>query len=211
MFYFNGNNLLKSSILQGLEHCFTTRGVSVEDLGFVNLIHPTQTHSANVAFVKPGVADYPDTDALVLDGPGAVYLKFADCTPVILYNRTSGAAAVAHAGWRGTAQKIVQRTVEMLGKGEIAAAVGPAICGKCYDVGEEVFERLAPVQGEFERRDGKIFVDLKSINARQLREAGVNEVDICPYCTCCNNDLFYSYRKENGTANRHYAVIRLTI
>ena len=179
-------------------------------MGWENLIHPTQTHSANVAFAKPGVIDYPDTDALVLDNfEQTVYLRFADCTPVILYNRTKNIAAVAHAGWRGTAQKIVQRTVEMLGEGEIVAAIGPAICMNCYDVGQEVFERLAPAAGEYERRDGKIFVDLKAINAHQLREAGVKEVDICPYCTCCNNDLFYSYREENGTQNRHYAVIRL--
>lgn len=205
MFYFSPNKLLKSSVLDGLEHCFTTRGVSIEDLGWGNLIHPTQTHSANVVFAKPGVVDYPDTDALLLDNfEQTVYLQFADCTPVILYNKTKNIAAVAHAGWRGTAQKIVQRTVEMLGKGEIVAAIGPTICAKCYDVGEEVFKQL-----KHEQRGGKFFVDLKAINARQLREAGVKEIDICPYCTCCNNDLFYSYRKENGTQNRHYAVIRL--
>ena len=52
-------------------------------------------------------------------------------------------------------------------------------------------------------------VDLKGINARQLQEVGVEKIDICPYCTSCNNDLFFSYRKENKTTNRHSAVIKL--
>ena len=52
-------------------------------------------------------------------------------------------------------------------------------------------------------------VDLKRINARQLEEIGVEKIDICPYCTSCNNDLFYSYRKENGTKERHYAVMMI--
>ena len=52
-------------------------------------------------------------------------------------------------------------------------------------------------------------VDLKRINVRQFEEIGVSKIDICPYCTSCNNDLFYSYRKENGTTERHYAMLQL--
>ena len=52
-------------------------------------------------------------------------------------------------------------------------------------------------------------VDLKQINKRQLEEFGVSKIDLCPYCTSCNNDLFYSYRKENGTTERHYAILML--
>ena len=64
-------------------------------------------------------------------------------------------------------------------------------------------------QGLFEVRNGENFVDLKAINKRQLEEAGLKEIDVCPYCTVCNNDLFYSYRKENRTKNRHHAVLKL--
>ena len=60
-----------------------------------------------------------------------------------------------------------------------------------------------------EIRQGNIYVDLKGINKRQLEEAGVKEIDVCPYCTVCNNELFFSYRKENATTNRHSAVIKL--
>ena len=57
--------------------------------------------------------------------------------------------------------------------------------------------------------DGKIYVDLKNINKKQLVELGITKVDICPYCTCCNNEYFYSYRKENRTNLRHSAVLKL--
>ena len=92
---------------------------------------------------------------------------------------------------------------------DIIAVIGPAISICCYEVSEEVRDKLLETvkdsSGLYENRN----VDLKKINSRQLEEIGVKNIDICPYCTSCNNDLFYSYRKEKGTANRHYAVLRL--
>ena len=66
-------------------------------------------------------------------------------------------------------------------------------------------------EGLFEIREGNIFIDLKGINKQQLIESGVKptNIDICPYCTVCDNNLFFSYRKENATTNRHSAVIKL--
>lgn len=91
----------------------------------------------------------------------------------------------------------------------IIALIGPAIGLCCYEVSEEVRDKLlSTVQNStdlyIERN-----VDLKKINARQLEENGVNKIDICPYCTSCCSDLFYSYRKENCTQNRHFAVLQL--
>ena len=95
----------------------------------------------------------------------------------------------------------------------ISAAIGAAISMCCYNVGEDVFEQLKSTVSDFsdlyEEREGKIFVDLKRINARQIEECGINKIDIAPYCTCCNNDSFFSYRKENATTNRHSAVLKL--
>ncbi len=95
----------------------------------------------------------------------------------------------------------------------IKCAIGPAIGFCCYNVGEDVLNNLMATVSDtknlYEIRNGEIFVDLKNINRRQLEEAGVKEIDVCPYCTVCNNDLFYSYRKENGTKNRHHAVLKL--
>ena len=65
--------------------------------------------------------------------------------------------------------------------------------------------------GLYKFRDGKIYVDLKEMNKRQLMEEGIKEenIDVCPYCTSCDNNLFYSYRKEGATTNRHSVIIKL--
>ena len=219
-----------SDLLPQLEHFFTTRDTNVDENRTVicnylriepeNLINPTQTHSSNVDFAKVGVTDYPDTDALILDNSEqALYLRFADCTPVILYNKKTNIAAIAHAGWRGTAEKIVVKTVQKMidnnsDTDDIYAVIGPAIGICCYEVGNEVIEKMKNTISDYE---GVItddnHIDLKGINARQLKEAGVLEknIDICPFCTSCRNDIFYSYRKENGTPYRHNAVIKLGV
>lgn len=224
MFYFdevNGKKVLKSTILDGVNHFFTTRGYGINDMGLENLVHPTQTHTSNVEVAEVGKFDYPDTDGMILtNNEQTIYLNFADCTPLIFYDFENKIGALAHAGWRGTAGMIGVKTVEKMvreyhSKPEnIKCAIGPAIGFCCYNVGEDVCKQLVatvknPV-GLFEIRNGEIFVDLKAINKRQLEELGVAEIDTCPYCTVCDNDLFYSYRKENGTKNRHCAVLKIS-
>lgn len=185
-----------------------------------NFISPTQTHSVNIEIAKSSQKDYPDTDGLILtDKNLAIFLNFADCTPIILYDGKQNIGAVSHAGWRGTAGKIGALTVEKMvtefnsNPKDLIALIGPTIGFCCYNVGEEVYEKLSETvsyfKGLYEIREGKIFVDLKNINKRQLEEAGVEKIDVCPYCTVHNNDLFYSYRNENGTTLRHSAVLKL--
>ena len=215
MFYFDdfyGQKVLKSSCLSEITAFFTTReGVNLDELRASRVLSPVQTHSDNIEVVDER-NEYPNTDGLILTKPNeAAYLRFADCTPLIFYDKKQKIAAISHAGWRGTAQKIGVKTVEKMNSNpkDIIALIGPAISICCYEVSEEVRDTLLQTvqnqDGLFKGRN----VDLKSINARQLEEIGVREIDICPYCTSCNNDLFYSYRKENGTPNRHFAVAML--
>lgn len=238
MFYFdkiNGKTVLKSDFLEDITAFFTTRESVIktkepefenlveenkkmfrEYLQVTELVSPSQTHSANVDFAVIGKTDYPETDALILDNKKqAVFLNFADCTPVILYDKKQKIAAISHAGWRGTAQKIAPETVKVMKSDpeDIIAVIGPAISLCCYNVGDDVFKQLKSTvknfDGMFKIKDGKKFVDLKAINARQLEEIGADKIDICPYCTYCDNDMFFSYRRENATTNRHSALIKL--
>ena len=84
-----------------------------------------------------------------------------------------------------------------------------------YDFFEEVLQKTRATvknfEGLFEIREGNIFIDLKGINKQQLIESGIKStnIDVCPNCTVCDNNLFFSYRKENATTNRHSAVIKL--
>ena len=225
MFYFdelNGYKILRSDLIdkgvnKKVNAFFTTRGENIpisNDLA-KRIITPEQTHSDNVKIVDER-NEYPDTDGLILTIPDtAIYLRFADCTPLIFYDSKQNIGAISHAGWRGTAAKIGVKTIlKMVEKfntnpKDIIAIIGPAISLCCYEVSEEVRDKLLSTvnntDGLYKNRN----VDLKKINARQLEESGVEKIDICPYCTSCNNDLFYSYRKENGTKERHYAVMKL--
>ena len=214
MFYFdeiNGKRVLKSSFLSNA--FFTTRGFNPGDIpeNGGRVIRPEQTHSDHVEFVDERL-EYPDTDGLILTNTNdTIYLRFADCTTLIFYDKKQNIGAVSHAGWRGTAASIGVKTIRKMKSNpqDIIAVIGPAISICCYEVSEEVRDKLLETvkdsSGLYENRN----VDLKKINSRQLEEIGVKNIDICPYCTSCNNDLFYSYRKEKGTANRHYAVLRL--
>ena len=214
MFYFedfNGTKIMKSDMLTEVTAYFTTRG-EVSFLESKRIIHPTQTHSDHVEIVDERI-DYPDTDGLILTNTeDTIYLKFADCTPLIFYDKENKIGAVSHAGWRGTAAKIGVKTINKMSANfgtkpeNIVALIGAAISICCYEVSEEVRDTLlATVENPIGLYEGRN-VDLKGINAQQLREIGVKNIDVCPYCTSCNNDLFYSYRKENGTKERHLAV-----
>ena len=241
MFYFdeiNGKKILKSDILKA-EHFFTTRDCCIQSqdaeyesivtsnkklickyLRVEKLISPCQTHTSHIETAQKDKDFYPDTDGLIIKDKGlAVFLNFADCTPVIIYDNVKNIGAVSHAGWRGTAGKIAAKTVQKMinnfscNPKDITAVIGPAISMCCYNVGFDVYEKLKSTVNNFEGlseiREGNIFVDLKGINARQLEEIGVQQIDICPYCTCCDNNMFFSYRKENATTNRHSAILKL--
>lgn len=187
-----------------------------------NLISPIQTHSGNVNIAKENKFNYPNTDGLILtDKNLAIFLNFADCTPLIFYDEKQNIGAVSHAGWRGTVQKIAQITVQKLineynsNPKDISVLIGPAICGKCYEVGEEIYNQLLQtitIHQPYSLNIGKenYYIDLKEINKKQLAELGIEKIDVCPYCTCCDNEYFFSYRKENGTTLRHSAVLKLS-
>lgn len=244
MFYFeklNGKTVMKSDLLKNVDHFFTTRESVIKtkeealenlaaenkkmfcevlNLEPQNFVNPSQTHSANIEIAVPSKTSYPECDGLILTNKTqGIFLNFADCTPIIIYDEKQNIGAVSHAGWRGTAGKISSLTIQKLVRefnsnpSDLKALIGPAISICCYNVGEEVLEKLLSTiknpEGTFEERNGEFYVDLKEINRRQMEEEGVLKIDVCPYCTVCDNDLFFSYRKENGTTNRHSAILKL--
>lgn len=219
----NGKNVYYSTLLENfpIKHFFTTRELIVkENLNLIvnylkipieNIIHPHQVHSDNIEFVTDK-KEYPDCDALILNKSNfAIYLNFADCTPVILYDTEQNIVAIAHAGWRGTAQKIAPKTVLKMKSNpkNIIALIGPCIGFECFETYDEALSQL---KNSVKNQEGLFkdnFADLKNINKRQLEEIGVEKFDIIPFCTVCDNDKFFSYRKENKTKLRHSAVVKL--
>ncbi len=134
----------------------------------------------------------------------ALAVGIADCVPVFIAHE-SGVVGLLHSGWRGTAARITAKAIDAFGRYGIAAAelavhLGPAICGRCYEVSAEVREQLT---GQPTIRPGN--VDLRSLIAEQASTAGVRRVTVDASCTRCDNDRFFSHRA--GDAGRQVAVI----
>jgi polyphenol oxidase len=134
----------------------------------------------------------------------AVAVTIADCVPVLIAH-PGGAVAALHSGWRGTAARIVERGITaMTGRGlrasELRMHLGPAICGRCYEVSPEVIARLTGESAASNRP-----VDLRALIASHARALGVREIGISPRCTRCDNDRFYSHRA--GDRGRQVSII----
>jgi polyphenol oxidase len=134
----------------------------------------------------------------------ACAVTVADCVPVFIAH-PSGAVALLHAGWRGTAARIVEKGIGRLvdlgfDAADLRVHLGPAICGRCYQVGPDVFEQLTGWQTIRNRN-----VDLRALLAEQAKESGVRQLSASPHCTRCDNDRFFSHRA--GDAGRQVAVI----
>ena len=148
-----------------------------------------------------------DADGHVTDIPGtALAVTVADCTPVLIAH-PRGAIAALHAGWRGTAAGILDEGLDALDAmgytpSECAVALGPAICGSCYEVGPEV---LSAVQGTPATAKG--YLDVRAVLAGQARARGITQLHVDRACTRCDNDRFYSHRA--GDAGRQLGVIAL--
>lgn len=165
---------------------------------------------------------FPETDATITNVPGVMLTSLhADCIPVWLYDSANHAAGVAHAGWRGTradiAAKTVQRMAEEFGTRpeDVTAVIGPGISMCCFEVGREVYESFAEMLpesvDEFSHDDGngKFHMDLKGINRKLLERAGAGRILVTDLCTFCEEDLFFSYRRDGGITGRMCAGICL--
>jgi hypothetical protein len=134
----------------------------------------------------------------------AMAVTIADCVPVFIAH-PRGTTAILHSGWKGTAARITSRAIHSLTSSGLRAAdlvvhCGPSICGQCYEVSPEVYQRLTGA-----RVSSPTTVDLRALIADHARAAGVREVSISHWCTRCHNDRFYSHRA--GDAGRQVAVI----
>lgn len=146
-------------------------------------------------------------------------VRAADCVPVLLASRSGAVFAAVHAGWRGIAAGIAGASVRALAVAgarpdEIVAGLGPAIGPCCYEVGPEVVEGIARTgvaRDRFVRAGerGGVRVDLHGALAAQLEGAGLpaGAVDPAPWCTRCRGDLFFSYRRDGGSAGRLMGLI----
>lgn len=189
------------------------------------LIIPRQTHSLNIAVITesgPYDLSFDDIDGLVTDRHDiALCVNTADCVPVLLCDPVARVCAAVHSGWRGTVGRIVARAVEAMGSlgavpAHIHAAMGPAICAGCFEVGVEVADRFRQefpfVPAIVIERDGsKPHVDLAEAIRATLIDAGLPTGNIAmpPACSRCNPDQYFSARRLGVNSGRTLSVVRL--
>lgn len=147
---------------------------------------------------------------------------YADCVPIFFLDPKIKAIGLNHAGWKGTVKKIGGKTVKNMIKefnsspSNIIVGIGPSIGSCCYEVDEKVikeFKNSYKNSSIFinDKGNGKYMLNLWEANKISLLEAGIKEenITISNICTRCNNELFYSYRGEDGTTGRMAAIIKL--
>jgi hypothetical protein len=166
-----------------------------------------QVHGGAVARAAGGGL-VGDADVIVTTVPGQpLAVVTADCLPVVLYDPTAGALAVAHVGWRGTVGRTARAAVDALTAlgaepARTLALIGPSIGPCCYEVDGAVIDPLQAAIGPVDawvvpRAAGKWMLDLWAVNASELAAAGLRSANIANarLCTSCRTDLFYSYRR----------------
>ena len=170
--------------------------------GIPRLATASQVHGARVITHHAdweGWLRVPDADGHACGaGPATgVAVTVADCVPVFLAH-PSGAMALLHSGWRGTEARIVEAGIDALARlgcpaSELSVHLGPAICGRCYEVSPDVYGRLT---GTAVHRATP--VDLRSLIAEHAAARGVRRVTVDAACTRCHNTRFYSHRAGDG-------------
>ncbi|MDA1081414.1 MAG: polyphenol oxidase family protein [Gemmatimonadetes bacterium] len=173
----------------------------------LGLVSSVQVHGADIAEQSEPWAGWKrldGVDAHVVSAEGSAAVTVADCVPVFVAHE-SGVVALAHAGWRGVAGNIVALVIGRMNSASLPSSemhvhLGPAICGRCYEVGPDVYERLTGWQTTRNRH-----VDLRALIAEQARTAGVRNVSSSVWCTRCDSDRFFTHR--GGDVGRQVGVI----
>ena len=154
-----------------------------------------------------------------------VGVKTADCVPILIGDPQTESFAAIHAGWRGTVQSIVKKSIETMSAEfgtnpqDLICAVGASASCKNYEIGQDVIdafqENFADCENVFTpTRPNHALVDLPLANKQQLISAGVSpeNIFVAPFCTIERTDLFFSYRAEKklyGKTGRLLSVIGL--
>lgn len=187
-----------------------------------NSLHPTPYLPATSH--QPLATPLTEADGLLTEQPlQAVWVASADCTPVLIADRHTGQVAAVHAGWRGTAMKIVPQAIARLqAQGskiqDLRVALGPAIAGSVYQVSRQV---AAEVGASITATDAtteildflteipnsplfpdshpeRVRLDIRRVITLQLEQLGISpeQVAIAPHCTYQEPERFFSYRRD---------------
>ncbi len=196
----------EKSVQENRHRFFQLLGIKHDELAI-----PVQIHGNHILQVTtPGI--YPETDGLITDVPGVcLVIQVADCLPIYLYDPVHRAIGLIHAGWRGSAQKIVVEGLSAMKFSfktrteDLSVFLGPSIGPCCYEVGTEVSRHFPENVMQGNR------LNLWKMNQNLLIESGVSSdnITVSGLCTVCYPDWFFSHRKSGGKTGRMMGIIGL--
>ena len=213
----NGDS--RENVIENRRRIFAAMGRPVESIFDVWQVHGTDVVCAN----KPRSLNetHQKADAILTDNPEiTLFMRFADCVPLFLFDPVKSVVGLAHAGWQGTVKKIGAVTVKAMQDNygckpeDITAAIGPSICVTHYPVGKDV---IAQVKSAFsgssdnllKQKGEAVHFDLWEANRLCFLQAGVKKIEIGGLCTACNTSEWFSHRAEMGKTGRFGAMIAL--
>lgn len=188
-------------------------GLRINQIIFKKLIVAEQIHSTNIAYYESHdnqiIEVISETDGVITSEKGVVIaVRTADCIPVLYADIETGMIGVSHNGWRGTLKRISTRMIEKMTekgakKDNIVVVIGPGIGSCCYDVDDERYysfmEEFEEDMGAFSMRGGRRHLNLTKMNYEIVKSSGIKaeNIDFFPFCTVCNKQRFYSYRRDH--------------
>ena len=212
-YYFNVSDSVgddENIVSQNRKLFFNSIGLAPE-----NVALQRQVHGDTVTYVKGGGV-YGESDAMYTDRENVgLAVSTADCTAIFLYDKKNRVIAGVHSGWRGTAKKILKKTLDRLEEkygtspSDLTAYLGPSICQPNYEVGEEVAE-------QFDKKyrvalKGKYFLNVSQVNYDILLNFGIKKKDIqlSGLCSYELKNFLHSYRRDGQKSGRALGVIAM--
>ncbi len=204
-----------ANVHENLARAAQALGASSERLHFLSQVHGRAVVQVDAASLSERSRVLEGDALATIARDVACAVRTADCVPVLLADKRSGAVAAAHAGWRGAVQGIVSATVSVLrelagDRAEILAAIGPHISLAAFEVSPEVAAEILAASLDpriVDRSRPKPHVDLRRMLHAELRHAGVQQIDDVHGCTLSEPERFFSYRLGGKASGRHLSAI----
>jgi YfiH family protein len=183
------------------------------------LVHGTSIVYAEAA--RPLGTPPARADIIFTDNPKvSLFMRFGDCVPILFHDPRRQVIGIAHAGWMGTVRGVVLAAVEGMRSHygskpeDIIAGIGPSIGVDHYEVGADVISQFQEKYNKdadqiLQTQNGSTYLDLWKANAIQLKNAGVEQIQISRLCTACHLDDWFSHRAEKGKTGRFGAIMAL--
>jgi len=207
------------AVLENHQRIYNTFGYDFDSRFDVWQVHGNRVLCADA---PRGVGNpHPKADGILTNKADVtLFMRFADCVPILLFDPVFEVIGIVHAGLQGTYKQIAKTAVEKMSAcygtqpETILAGIGPSICQKCYEVGAEVQGAFMSIFGEaaqsyFQMRNGHRFLNLWAANHDVLVQAGVTQVETAGICTACHLEDWYSHRAEGGITGRFAVFISI--